>query len=111
MDHVRRWEEPDEVVSFGGVTEEFVSIGGLTVARSVQPPGWSWHEHFQPLVGGDWCEAHHVGVQLSGRQAIALSDGTTFEIEAGELYDIPPGHDGWTVGDDPCVAIEWSGMP
>ena len=109
-DYVRRWTEPDEIVEFGGGTLRFISIGGLTVARDVQPPGWSWREHFQPLVGGDWCEAHHVGVQLSGRQAIKLADGVTFEIEAGELYDIPPGHEGWTLGDEPCVMLEWSGM-
>jgi class 3 adenylate cyclase len=110
MAHTRAWEDPDEVVEFGGATEELISIGGLTLSRTVQPVGWSWHEHFQPLVGGAWCEAHHVGLQLSGRQAIALSDGTTFEIEPGELYDIPPGHDGWTLGDAPSVMVEWSGM-
>jgi class 3 adenylate cyclase len=109
-DHVRRWDGPDELVEFGGVTQQLISIGGLTVSREVQPPGWSWRDDFQPLVGGDWCEAHHVGIQLEGRQAIALNDGTTFEIGPGELYDIPPGHEGWTVGDEPCVMMEWSGM-
>jgi len=110
MDHVRRWTESDEVVEFGGVTEQLISIGGLTVARSVQPPGWHWRSDFQPLVGGDWCEAHHVGIGLEGRQGIRLADGTEFELGPGELYDIPPGHDGWTIGDEPCVMLEWSGM-
>jgi class 3 adenylate cyclase len=110
MSRTRSWDEPDELVEFGGVAVETITIGGLAVSRSVQPPGWSWREHFQPLVGGDWCEAHHVGIQLTGTQAIALADGTTFEIGPGELYDIPPGHDGWTVGDEPSVMLEWSGM-
>ncbi len=110
MDLARSFDEPDERIEFGGVVEELVSIGGLTVSRSVQPAGWRWSQHFQPLVGGDRCQAHHVGIVLSGRQGIEFEDGTTYEIGSGELYDIPPGHEGWTIGDEPCVMLEWSGM-
>ena len=110
MNHIRRWEEPDETIAFGGTTLDLISIGGLTVSRDTQPPGWDWRTDFQPLVGGDWCEAHHVGIGLAGRQGIRLADGTEFELGPGELYDIPPGHEGWTIGDEPCVMLEWSGM-
>jgi class 3 adenylate cyclase len=110
MNLIRHWDEPDETVEFGGVLEQLISIGGLTVSRSVQPAGWHWREHFQPLVGGEWCQAHHVGVTVQGRQGIALADGTQVEYGPGDLYDIPPGHDGWTIGDEDCVLIEWSGM-
>jgi class 3 adenylate cyclase len=110
MDRIRRWDEPDETVRFGGVTEQLISIGGLTVSRSVQPAGWHWREHFQPLLGGHWCQAHHVGVMLSGHQGILLEDGTELEFGPGDLYDIPPGHDGWTIGEEDCVFLEWSGM-
>jgi class 3 adenylate cyclase len=107
---MRNFREPDEVVEFGGATEQLISIGGLTVSRTVQPVGWRWRTHFQPLVGGDWCQAHHVGITLEGRQAILLEDGTEMEYGPGDLYDLPPGHDGWTVGDEDCVMLEWSGM-
>jgi class 3 adenylate cyclase len=110
MEMLRNWDEPDETVEFGNATEQLISIGGLTVSRTVQPVGWSWREHFQPLVGGDWCQAHHVGVTLEGRQGIRLQDGTEIEYGPGDLYEIPPGHDGWTIGNEPCVMIEWSGM-
>ena len=111
MDLKRSWGEPDETVEFGGVTEQRITIGGLTVVRSVQPPGWDWRSHFQPLVGGEWCQARHLGVTLEGRQGVRLEDGTEVTYGPGDLYDIPPGHEGWTIGDEPCVMIEWSGTP
>ena len=36
---IRNFGEPDEVVEFGGATEQLISIGGLTISRSVQPAG------------------------------------------------------------------------
>jgi len=107
---IRTFGEPDEVVDFGGATEQLISIGGLTVSRSVQPAGWRWRTHFQPLVGGDWCQAHHIGIVLEGAWGLLLDDGTEVEYGPGDLYDVPPGHDAWTIGDEDCVMLEWSGM-
>ena len=61
------------------------------------------------IAGGKWCETHHVGLTLSGRQGAELRDGTILEFGPDDVYDIPPGHDGYTIGDEPCVLIEWSG--
>ena len=87
-----------------------VEIGGMTVSRTVQDPGWRWSEHVKPVVGGEWCEARHVGVVVSGNWGAILRDGTEIEFGPGDVYDIPPGHDGYTIGDEPCVLIEWMGM-
>ncbi len=64
----------------------------------------------QPLVGGDWCESHHIGVALAGHAGYLLRDGTTFEVGPNDVFDIPPGHDSWTIGTEPAVSIEWSGL-
>jgi len=101
---------PEESIVFPGVTEDMVEIGGFTVSRTVQDPGWRWSEHMKHLVGGDLCEARHVGVVLSGSWGAVLRDGSVLEFGPDDVYDVPPGHDGYTIGDEPCVLIEWLGM-
>ncbi len=73
-------------------------------------PGWRWFTHVRPQVGGDWCEARHVGIVLSGRFGVVMRDGTKLEFGPDDVFEIPPGHDGYTLGDEPSVQIEWSGL-
>ena len=35
-----------------------------------------------------------------------MDDGTEIDAEAGDVYLIPPGHDAWVVGTEPCVALD-----
>jgi class 3 adenylate cyclase len=101
---------PDETIRLPGITEDLVDLGDLTVGRTVQEPGWRWSTHARPIVGGDWCKARHVGVVLSGRFGALLKDGTVLDLGPDDVYDIPPEHDGYTIGDEPCVLLEWSGL-
>jgi class 3 adenylate cyclase len=101
---------PDETLEFPGITVKQVDLGDLTVGRIVTEPGWRWYTHVRPHIGGDWCEARHLGVVLSGRFGIVMRDGTTLEFGPEDVFEIPPGHDGYTIGDEPCVQIEWSGL-
>jgi class 3 adenylate cyclase len=103
-------EAPDNVVEFPGMRARIVELGDLTVGELVSEPGWRWSTHVRPTVGGEWCQARHIGVVLSGRLGILLSDGTELEFGPKDVFDVPPGHDGFTVGDEPCVQIEWSGI-
>lgn len=89
---------------------DIVSVGGELVGRATFEPGWRWSVHVGPIVGSTICEATHNGVVLSGRQRIRMTDGTEREIGPGEAFHIPPGHDGWTVGDEPCVIVDFTGM-
>lgn len=100
---------PDEVVRLPKLTASIVELGELTVSRTVSEPGWRWSEHVRPSVGGDWCQVRHVGVILSGQLGIVFPDGSEVVFGPGEVIDIPPGHDGYTVGDEPCVQIDWAG--
>ena len=106
----KSFASPDEQLTEGGVVQQLVEIGDFTVGHVQHPPGWRWSEHMKPLVGTDLCDARHVGVVLSGRLGVELRDGTTFEVGPNEVYDIPPGHDAWVVGDTPLVSIDWAGL-
>ena len=94
--------------SGSGITEDLVDLGDLTVGRTVQEPGWRWSTHSRPIVG-DWCQAHHVGVVLSGRFGAQLKDGTVLDLgrtmsTTSRLITTA------TIGDEPCVLLEWSGL-
>lgn len=103
-------ETPDEELTEGGVRQRLVEIGDFTVGHVTHSPGWRWSEHMRPLVGTVWCEARHVGVVLSGRLGVELRDGTRFEVGPYEVYDVPPGHDAWAIGDEELVSIDWAGL-
>jgi class 3 adenylate cyclase len=107
---VKSFAKPDEVLSFPKVKVRVVELGDITVGHFVNEPGWSWLECMQPSVGGEWCQARHLGMMLSGRLGVELEDGTTFEVGPDEVFDIPPGHNGWVIGDEPVVQVEWAGI-
>ena len=108
--HAKNFDRPDEVREFPGVVQNTVSLGDLLVARSTAVPGWRWRKDMQPIVGGEWCQARHVGTIVSGHFMFELSDGQQIPLGPGDVYDIPPDHDGWTVGDEPCTVVEWAGI-
>jgi hypothetical protein len=40
---------------------------------------------------------------------VVMDDGTEADLTPGDVMVIEPGHDAWTVGDEPCVAVDWGG--
>jgi len=106
----KNFDDPDEVVRLPGLLEEVVEVGGFVVGRETVEPGWRWSKDVKPAVGGDWCEAHHVGLTVSGRWGVVLKDGKALEFRPGDVFDIAAGHDSWTIGDEPCVTLNWTGL-
>jgi len=43
---------------------------------------------------------------ISGRMGVRMNDGKEVVFGPGDAGSIPPGHDGWTIGDNPVVWIE-----
>ena len=108
--HVKNLGRPDEILEYPLLTVRVVDLGDITVGHFVNEPGWSWYECVRPTVGGEWCQARHLGIILSGRLGVEYEDGTKAEYGPEDVFDIPPGHNGWTVGDEPCIQIEWAGI-
>lgn len=102
----RRFEKPDQVTSPPKAKVEAVKIGDLTLTRTTYMPGWKWSIDIKPIVGTSSCQKHHIGYCLSGRIAGKLDDGSGWEAGPGDIIDLPAGHDGWVVGNEPCVLIE-----
>ena len=102
--------EPDRVREGGGVRLTTLQFGDMSVTRIENPVGWRWSTHVKPIVGTESCQAHHVGYQISGRLGVLLDDGTTWEVGPGQVFDFPPGHDGYVIGEEPVVAVEWVGL-
>ena len=106
---IRRFEDPDERREFEHGSFEVIRVGGVTIGRARYEPGWKWSEHVGPAAGTASCEVEHVGLVVSGRAVIAMDDGETLEVGAGDVFHVPPGHDSWVVGDEPYVSLHLLG--
>ena len=102
--------KPNEVREFPKGKVELITINGVTFGRATFNPGWKWSTHLKPIAGTESCQAPHLGVQLSGTMHIKMDDGTEMDLPPGSVVNIPPGHDGWVVGNDPVVFIDITGM-
>jgi hypothetical protein len=101
------FSSPDETRAPDKTTIEVVRMGSANASRMRLEPGWRWSECVKPVVGGDRCQAHHVGLLQSGTMHVVHDDGTEQEIRAGQAYVIEPGHDAWVVGDEAVVGFEF----
>ena len=91
----------------GGVELDIVRAGEARVKRVVYPPGFRWSTHMKPVSGTDLCMHAHVGFLVRGEVHIEYPDGCKREFKAPEVLVIEPGHEGWVVGDERAVVIEF----
>jgi len=101
---------PDETRTFEKGKIELVKIGEATVGRAVLQPGWRWSTHVKPIAKTKSCEAPHFQYHVSGTLHVLMDDGTEKDLKAGDIALVPPGHDGWVVGNEPVVMVDFQGM-
>ena len=106
----RRFSEPSDVRTMPRGRIDVVELDDVVVGRMTYEPGWRWSSDVRPVAGTDTCQYHHLGVTLTGRLRVAMPDGTELEIGPGEVFEIPPGHDAWVVGDEPWVSVDFEAM-
>lgn len=107
---IKNLESPEESRPFAGKGHaDVVTVGGQPVLKGVFEPGWRWSEHLRPIAGTENCQASHFLYCLSGHMAVRMEDGTEDEFGPGDVVAISPGHDAWTIGDEPCVLVDFGG--
>ncbi|MBA3235607.1 MAG: cupin domain-containing protein, partial [Chloroflexi bacterium] len=106
----RRFSEPSDVRTIPRGRIDIVELDDTVVGRMTYEPGWRWSVDVKPIAGTDTCQYHHLGVTQSGRLRAQMADGTELEVGPGDIFEIPPGHDAWVVGDEPWISVDFEAM-
>ncbi len=101
--------DPDEVRQYSKGATEIFELDDFVIGRMIMHPGWRWIRDVQPIVGTERCMNHHLGYVVRGTLHVELADGSELDIGPREMFEIPPGHDAWVVGDEPWEAIDFRG--
>jgi hypothetical protein len=107
---LKHFGKPEEVREFPKGRVELIRIGGATIGRAVFEPGWRWSTSVQPIAKTKSCEAAHLQYHVSGVLRVRMDDGSEFDCRPGDVSLLPSGHDGWVVGDEPVVVVDFQGM-
>jgi uncharacterized cupin superfamily protein len=102
-------QKPDETRSFPKGKMDVVKVGDLVFGKATFEPGWKWSECVKPIAKTDSCMVNHNCYVVSGRMRIKMDGGSEIEVGPGDVFVCPPGHDAWIIGNEPCVAFDFSG--
>jgi len=103
-------DSPEETRTFEKGKVDLANLGEVTIGRATLEPGWSWEKCVKPLVKTDSCQAPHTQYMVSGRMKVVMDDGSEEEFGPGDALVIPPGHNAWVVGNEPVVAVDFTGF-
>jgi mannose-6-phosphate isomerase-like protein (cupin superfamily) len=92
----------------GKITKETVALEGVSVTRVTFGVGAKWSQDLKEYAGTESCELPHVAIVLSGTLHVVMDDGSAEDFRKNNVMLLPPGHDAWTVGNEPCVFVEFS---
>ena len=105
---VKSVDKADERRDFPNGHVEVNKIGGVVFGRATFEPGWRWSQSLKPIVGTESCQVLHNGYVESGHMHVRMDDGEEIDIGPGDFFVCEPGHDAWIVGDEPCIAFDFS---
>jgi quercetin dioxygenase-like cupin family protein len=100
--------QPEETNKPEKLKMEAITIRGLTLRRVTTEPGWQWSKHLKTIQKTKSCQKDHLLYVISGRLGVRMDDGKEEVFGPGDVGSIPPGHDGWTMGNEPVVWLEIS---
>jgi class 3 adenylate cyclase len=105
----KSFDEPDEVRRFPNGIGQLVRVGSLTIGRGILEPGWRWSTSVKSIQGTPSCQIHHLQILLAGRFGVEWDSGEAAEFGPGDVFDVPPGHDAWVIGDEAAVVLDVAG--
>jgi class 3 adenylate cyclase len=85
-----------------------LQLDETVVGYGVYEPGWRWSTDMPGIARSATCQMHHVGYAVSGQLHVLTDAGEELDIHGHSVYEIPPGHDAWVVGDEPFTTLDWS---
>src|SRR5215210_7556709 len=100
--------DADDVRTFPNGTAAVIQLDETTVGYGVYQPGWRWTKDMPAIAGTMSCQLHHLGFAVSGRLHVVTDAGHEIDVGPDSVYEIPPGHDAWVVGDEAFVTIDWT---
>jgi class 3 adenylate cyclase len=106
---VKSFATPDGLRELPLVRIESVDLDEVHVGHCRFEAGWRWSTTFGPMMGTTSCPIRHLGFTISGALHVVMDDGQAIDLGPGSVFEIPPGHDKWVVGDQPWVTVEWGG--
>jgi len=92
----------------GKIRKETVALNGVSVTRVTFDVGAKWSNDLKDYAGTHSCELPHVALVLSGTLRVVMDDGSQEDFSKNDVMMLPPGHDAWSVGSEPCVFVEFS---
>ncbi len=100
------FSHPDQTFTFlDGSTRSVLFLNGLILGQGTYRPGWRWSRHVGAMTGKT--SQAHTGYVISGRMRVREANGDEFTVGPGEAFTVSAGHDGWVLGDEPCVALDF----
>ena len=100
---------PDETRRTPNAKLQLVTVGGFTLGLRTLEPGWRWSTSMKQVAKTETCEVHHIGYMVSGRMGFLMNDGLKLEVGPGDVFDVHPGHETWTIGETPAVFVDLIG--
>lgn len=93
-------------VFLDGSARSFTALKTAVVGFGTYRPGWKWSLHAKPQTGKE--SERHIGYVVSGSMMVKDSSGNQAQINSGCAFEIGPGSDAWVIGNEPCVALDFT---
>ena len=68
----KSFDKPDDLVAPDKTRAEILEFGTIKAVRVTAQPGWTWSECIKPHVGGESCQAGHLGACIQGSMSCLL---------------------------------------